>query len=376
MASKDIIESLKKTEILDKFKEITKPIIEKLNEIVEKAQSKKSFKIAMLTHDNPDADATSSLIAILRYLRKQGIENITIFANEESVSRETKVIKNKLGIDIKPLKEFSKRKYKAIILIDIESMDQSNIKIKPGYKPDLVLDHHNDESPFGATATIVTILLTILKYEIEKDLATALTVGIKTDTNDMSSTKVSKFDVLAYRQILAPLINDHLLKEIEKSGYSASYRTMLVNALDKYRFQEGSTVISGVGYIKPNQRTDLAKIANFLLEEEGIEKVIVLAIVENEIRDEEGNIIKHEKFVVPAARASTPTEDIGDLNKKVFGERAGGDSTKASGEIPLTDNEIKDIERAKQDDNHELLTGYFLDTLNRYKEKILEQETK
>jgi len=144
-------------------------------------------------------------------------------------------------------------------------------------------------------------------------------LGIKTDTNDLVSKKVSKFDILAYRKILSPLVNDQLLKEIVKCGYSASYRKILVNALEKYRYQEGSTVISGVGYIKPNQLTDLAKIANFILEEEGVEKVIVISIVEHERRDKEGNIVKY---------------------------------------------------------NYKLLEGYFLDILYRYQEKILEEETK
>lgn len=373
---KKFVDRMVQGEILDEFKEKEKTLVEKSNEIIEKAKDKKNFRVAMLTHDDPDLDAASSLIAATRFFHKQGVEDIEIFAREESVSREVKVIKDKIGIDIKPLEKFNRKRYKAVILIDAESVNQTNIKLKNGNQPDLIIDHHSEKSPFGATATIMTLLMKVFNIEIEEDLATALTAGIKQDTNNLASKKVSRFDILAYRKILASLVDDQLLKEIEECGYSASYRIMLVDALYRYRYQEGSTVISGVGYIKPNQRINLAKVANYLLKEEGVEKVFVLAIVENEIKDKEGNTTKYEKFIIPAARASTPTEDIGDLNKRVFGEKAGGDSAKASGEVPLDDDLIRDIERAKKDNNYRLLEGYFLDILNRYKEKILQEETK
>jgi len=367
---KKVIEKLTKDEIIEEFKELKKSIIEKL-------KSLKNKTIAIITHNNPDPDAVSSSFALKKFLCALGHkkENIQIFA-DGNLTREAKVIKEKLGGEILPLGKFNKKKHKTVILIDVSSINQGNLKLKNGNQPDLVIDHHSDEDPFGATATIIAFLMTIFDIEIDEDMATALTVGIKTDTNDLVSKKVSKFDILAYRKILSPLVNDQLLKEIVKCGYSASYRKILVNALEKYRYQEGSTVISGVGYIKPNQLTDLAKIANFILEEEGVEKVIVISIVEHERRDKEGNIVKYEKYIIPTARASTPTENIGDLNKKVFGEKAGGDSDKASGEVPLTNDEIKKIERAKKDHNYKLLEGYFLDILYRYQEKILEEETK
>jgi len=367
---KKIIERLTKDEIIDDFRELKKSTIEKLKNLKNKA-------IAIITHNNPDPDAISSALVVKKFLCALGHkkEDIHIFADGD-MTREAKVIKEKLGGEILPLAKFNKKKHKTVILIDVASINQNNLNLKNGNQPDLVIDHHGDEDPFGSTATIITLLMTVFDIEIDEEAATALTVGIKTDTNDLSSKKVSKFDILAYRKILSPLVNDQLLKEIVKCGYSASYRKMLVNALEKYRYQEGSTVITGVGYIKPNQLTDLAKVADFILEEEGVEKVVVIPIVENEKRDKEGNIIEHEKYIVPTARASTPTENIGDLNQRVFGKKAGGDSDKASGRVPLSDEAIKNIERAKADNNQKLLDGYFLDILNRYKEKILEEETK
>lgn len=356
--------------ILERFQEIAKPLIEKLKWIVEEC---KETPVAIITHDNPDPDAVSSVLVIKRYLRHQGVK-AEIIADEDSFSRESKVIVNKIGIEIKPLKEFDKDKYKAVILVDAASINQSNVNIKE-IEPDLIIDHHRDEDPYESTATIVTLLMTTFGFELSKELATALYTGLELDTIGLTSGKFTDFDKLAYK-ILSNLLDFELRVEIIQAGYSPSYLEMLEKAISKskYFYREGNTVISGVGYISDRQRTDLAKIANFLLLLDGVEKVIVLPIVEREVKDSEGNVISYEKFIVPTIRSSTPTENAGDLCKRVFGEKvAGGDPVKASGEIPLDPKMIKQVEQAKQDKNEKLLEGYFIEILNRYKEKILEE---
>jgi len=375
---KKFVEKMVQGEILDEFKEKEKALIEKLNEIIKKAKDTKSFRIAMLTHDNPDLDAASSLEAGTRFFQKQGVENIEAFAHEESIPPETKAIKEKIGIEIQPLEKFNRKRFKAVILFDAASINQANVKLKNGSQPDLIIDHHNDKNPYGSTATIMTLLMKVFDVEIDEDLATALTAGIQQDTNDLASKKVSKFDRLAFRKILASLVDDQLLKEIVECGYSDSFFEMLGKAISKpYYYQEGTTIITGVGYIKPNQRTDLAKLADFLLEKRSVDKVVVLGEIESEKKDEEGNITAYKKSVIPVVRSSTATQSAGELSKLVFGdERAGGDAAKASGEVPLNDDEIKEIERAKRDMNHTLLEGLFIDILNKYKGKVLEKETK
>lgn len=375
---KKFVDKMVQTEILKEFKEREKALIEKVNEIIEKAKGKKNFRIAMLTHDDPDLDAASSLEAGTRLFQKQGAENVEAFAHEKSISPETKAMKEKIGIEIQPLEKFNRKRFKAVILLDAASIDQANVKLKNGNQPDAIIDHHNDKNPYGSTATIMTLLMKVSDVEIEEDLATALTAGIQQDTNDLASKKVSKFDRLAYRKILASLVDDQLLKEIVECGYSDSFFELLKKALSEaYFYQEGTTIITGVGYIKPNQRTDLAKLADFLLEKRSVDKVVVLGEIENEEKDEEGNITAYKKSVIPVVRSSTATQSAGELSKLVFGEeRAGGDAAKASGEIPLNDDEIKDIERAKKDMNHTLLEGLFIDILNKYKGKVLEEETK
>jgi len=355
--------------ILKKFQKTAKPIIEKLKLIVEQY---KEAPVAIITHNNPDPDAVSSALVMKKYLRHQGVK-AEIIADEDSFSRESKVIANKIGVEIKPLKEFDKNKYKAVILVDA-SANQPNVCIR-GVEPDLVIDHHNDEAPYESTATIVTLLMTALDFELSKELATALYVGLETDTMQWTADKFTEFDDLAYK-ILASLRDAKLRREIVQAGYSATYLKMLENAISRYFCKEESTVISGVGYIDSKQRTNLARIADFLLNMDGVEKVVVIAVIETEIKDAEGNVVCYEKFIVPATRTSTGTENAGDLNRKVFGANvAGGDSVKASGAIRLDTTMAKLIEQAEKDGNQETLEKYFRDILNLYKKKILDEQT-
>ncbi len=360
-------------DILKRFKEIAKPIIEKLNEIVETFKNSKTAKVAIITHNNPDPDAMASTLVIKKYLRSKNVQ-VEILADEEGASRETKVIINKIGIEIRPPEELNKNIYKAIILVDVASINQSNISIK-GVEPDLIIDHHRDEDPYESTATIITLLMSVLGFELEKDLATALYTGLELDTIGLTSGKFTDFDELAYK-ILSDLLDFRLRVEIIQAGYSLSYLEMLDNAI-KYLDQKGNTIISSVGYISDRQKTDLSKIANFFLLMDGVEKVIVLAIVTKEKRDSEGNIVAYEKFMVPAVRSSSPVENAGDLCKRVFGEKvSGGDPVKASGQVKLDPKLVKLIDQAKKDDNEKALEGYIVHILNRCKEKILEEETK
>ncbi len=355
-------------DILKKFKEIARPIIEKLKWIVD---TFKDTPVAILTHDNPDPDAISSALIIKKYLRSRGVI-AEIIADEDSFSRESKVIVNKIGLEIKPLKEFDRNKYKAVILIDA-SPNQSNV-IK-NIEPDLIIDHHDDEAPYESTATIITLLMTTLGFELSKELATALYVGLEIDTLQWTADKFTEFDDLAYK-ILAQLRDTELRKDIVQAGYSATYLKMLENAISKYFYKEESIVISGVGYIDGRQRTNLARIANFLLDMDGVEKVVVIAIIETEIKDAQGNVVHCEKFIVPATRSSTGIENAGDLNRKVFGEKlAGGDPVKASGAIKLDSTMAKLIEQAEEKGDQETLEKYFRDILKLYREKILDKQT-
>ncbi len=375
---KEIAENLLKTEALEEFKKIAKPIIEKLKEIIDKFQNKKNLKVAIITHDNADPDAISSCVVLQRYLREHNVES-DIFTNGGSQSRETKMLINSIGIKTHRFEEFDINKHTTIILIDVASLNQSNhhININKNIKPDLIIDHHSTDAPFESSATIITLLMTVMNFELKKDLATALYIGIDTDTNNGTTEKFTDFDDLAYFKILPPMIDNKLRIKIIESGSSEKEFEMLGNAASKYCLvRQGSTlIVTGVGYVDESNRSDIAKIATLLLK--FAKRVTVIGIVEIKIKDKEGNITSREFSIVPSIRSRTITENAGELSKKVFGEKAaGGDPVKASGEIKLGPTMVRLIEQAKQNKDEEALKKYFLEILKLYADKIVEEQTK
>lgn len=363
-----------KKEILERFKQVAEPIINKLNEIIQNLKNKKDQKVAIITHNVPDPDAISSALVLKRFLKSEGVETEVFTNNLEFISRETKTIINKIGIHITPPEQFNPDMHKSVILIDVASLNQSNVDPK-NLNVDLVIDHHNDETPFESTATIITLIMEVMGFELTKELATALLVGLEIDTLQCTAAKFTDFDDLACR-MLTNLRDINFRREIMQCGYSESFREILARALSQQYFKkEGSTVVSGVGFVPETQLSYLPKVANFILDEDGVERVTILAIVEKEVKDNDGNLVTHEYYIVPTTRSSSGIENAGELNKKVFGEKfAGGDPVKASGKIPLDPTMTMLIEQAKNSDE-KTLEKYFQDILNLYLEKILEKQT-
>jgi len=364
--------------ILDDFKECTQPIISKIKKLTEKIKTTKTLKIGIVTHDEPDPDAISASLGLKTIFQKQGIspERIEIFANDvDRIRLETKSLINKVNIGIKPLKKFNSKKHK-LVLVDIASTQQSNVSLHEHPSPELIIDHHNPESPFESSATIITLLMTILGYKINNSLATALHIGIDTDTNNATSEKFSKFDDLAYFKILPPLIDNELRRKIIHSDLSRKQFQILKNAYGKYCVHnEDGLIIAGVGYVDKTNKGDIARVADEFLRY--ARKVFVIGIMEVKSEGKKTGTILHEKFVALSTRSKTGTESAGEISKKVVGqEAAGGDTAKAGGLEKLGPILVKLIEQAKQKNNQDDLERYFLGILNLYKQKILEEQTK
>ncbi len=364
--------------ILEEFKEWAQPIIEKIKKLAEKIKNTKTLKIGIITHDEPDPDAISASLGLKIIFQKQGIspERIEIFAdNTDYMALGTKTLINTINVVIKPLEKFNLKKHKPV-LVDIGSLQQSNVSLGKNAEPELIIDHHNTESPFESSATIITLLMTIMEFRINKLLATALHLGIDTDTNDGTSEKFTDFDDLAYFKILPPLIDNKVRVKIKLPDPSKRQFEMLANALTKYCVvKEEGIIITGVGYIDETSKGDMAIIASELLK--FARKVFVIGIVETKSEDKKTGTILHKKFAVLSVRSKTGTENAGDISKKIFGNKeAGGDTVKAGGKISLDSSLIKLIEQARQDNDQEKLERYFKDILSLYKQEILEKQTK
>ncbi|RLG30899.1 potassium transporter TrkA, partial [Methanosarcinales archaeon] len=157
-----------------------------------------------------------------------------------------------------------------------------------------------------------------LGLPIEKELATALLHGIRTDTQGFKRN-TSPADLTA-AAFLYPLVDHTLLSQIETPPMSTETLDVLGEAI-RNRMIKGSYLISNVGFIR--DRDALVQAADYLLNLEGISTVIVFGLDEKKI-----HIVGRNKDV---------RVNIGAVLQEAFGDigTAGGHSTAGAAQVPL-----------------------------------------
>jgi nanoRNase/pAp phosphatase (c-di-AMP/oligoRNAs hydrolase) len=203
--------------------------------------------------------------------------------------------------------------------------------VESGTVPSLIIDHH-DPNPnvtcqyihqsFGSCSTIMYQILKHHKIEIDNVLATALYMGISTDTDDLKSEGTTEDDEKAFaelRQIIDP----------EKYLKIFNYPKPLALLMLRKRFyasfcNEGnSLIVANVGVINPQQRALMAELCEEMLELEGIETSVVMGLVD------EG--YEKPKYLVASFRSRTLAIDTQDFIKRVFLKKDGRKNAAASG---------------------------------------------
>lgn len=362
---------MKRIEIESTIRDLTKPTIKKIDEIVERINNSETLlKLALVSHRDPDPDAVVSLDGAEDMFHEQGLDRnkIEIFADGNSFSRKTSILIKQTKMKIKPLSEIDPKKH-LIVLIDVKSTHQANLFLKD-VKPVLILDHHNEKSPYASTATIITLLMYVLEQEINKERATALAIGIEIDTDNCTSRNFGKFDSLAYYKILSPIINPQFRKEVINCGYSKEFRKMKAKAsTDKneggYYYKKESVVVSGLGYIKYQQKTFVPIIAEEFPKEDNINTGISMAIM-----DDNG-----KESIIMSIRTSDKSKNAGKFIQKILGkECSGGDKNKAGGKKILDPITTKIIKQAKKDKDEKTLDDVFRLQLQFYLKKALEEQ--
>ena len=197
-----------------------------------------------------------------------------------------------------------------------------------GIKPIIVVDHHersgglspefHDIRKIGATASIYTSYLQQGMVELDKTdsfhvrCATALMHGIRSDTNDF--IRANEHDLLA-AAYLSNYYNPNLLSEIVTQARTKKVMDVIEKALAN-RVIKDSYSISGIGYLRQEERDAISQAADFLLTEENVHTVIVYGIIVND---------NQEELLNGSFRTSKLTIDADTFVKEAFGKSENGD---------------------------------------------------
>lgn len=192
----------------------------------------------------------------------------------------------------------------------------------------VIVDHHELQSrlspqfkdvrpDIGATATIYAQYLKAGIIELDKSnkvhtmMATALTHGIITDTRGFIRAKPEDFYAAAY---LSGYRDSDLLDQIMNQARSKQTMKVIHKALGSRETVESFSV-SGIGYLRAEDRDAIPQAADFLITEENVHTAIVYGIVSGE---------DWEESVIGSLRTNRITIDPDQFIKEVFGKDAKG----------------------------------------------------
>jgi nanoRNase/pAp phosphatase (c-di-AMP/oligoRNAs hydrolase) len=212
-----------------------------------------------------------------------------------------------------------------------------------GVKPLVIVDHHErqdrieavytDIRKIGATATIYTEyiregLLDLNKSDIQHvRLATALMHGIRSETAGLVRAREEEMEAATF---LVRYVDASMLEDILSVKRSKQVMDVIRMALENREIRE-SYSISGVGYLRSEDRDSIPQAADFLLTEENVHTAIVYGIIVKSDRE----------MVVGSMRTSKLTLNPDEFLKEALGATEqgryyGGGRRGAGGfEIPI-----------------------------------------
>jgi len=282
------------------------------------------------SHDNPDPDSIASSLGIVRMLTFLGVENIRAVHCGEISHPQNRAMINVLQMRIDKWDNIVVPDDALFVFVDC-SYNQKNMSIKN--TPQVVIDHHkiitnNKDVLFihdevGACSTLVfDLALSINSNQDEiighcfnpddegaKELATALAIGIKTDTSDFLAETTTADDFEAFH-----ILGRHLSYEKYNQIINYEYPPYVLD-YEQIAWQNKKTefqphFITGLGFVDESKSDCIPTIADKFMRLQGVQTVVIYGIVNSTIR--------------ASVRTSSASLDCQTLCDEVFGEGNGG----------------------------------------------------
>lgn len=302
---------------------------------------KRTGHLLVVMQDNPDPDSIASAMA-LRKLANSLSETRCSVAHGGRIGRgENRALVQYLGLNLRACSEIDFARFDLLATVDTQPGTGNN-SLPQGLIPDVVIDHHpfrrasraaqltDVRSRYGATSTILLEYLVQLGVTVDVPLATALLLGIRSDTQDLGR-EAAQADVDAVG-LLFPLANKRMLGEIQRGSVERAYFGMLMKGLESARVYAHS-IISALG---PIDNPDMiGEVADLLLRDEGTSWTMCSGLYEDKLlisvrtSDEDGRADKIIRRIVDGRGTG------------------GGHCSYAGGQIPLpkaTESEYKNLQ--------------------------------
>lgn len=307
-------------------------IVDKLGEVLEKHREEKQI---VVIQDFPDPDALSSAWAYQLIAANYDISCDIVYGGTLSHQENIALVR----LTALPAKRYINTNlqekdlsiYQGCVLIDSQGTNSQLYSVVRQAKIPLIvaIDHHSKQGELDAefidlrpqtraTATILTqyIQSGMLEFDSSNDnhiqCATALMHGLRSDTNRLMQAKEEDFIAAAY---LSRFYDSQLLNAVLQSARSRRVMNVIEQALRNRKITKNFS-ISGVGYLRYDDRDAIPQAADFLVTEEDIHTAVVYGIVHNEDDDKE--------LLIGSLRTTKITLDPDEFIKETLGQDAQG----------------------------------------------------
>lgn len=300
-----------------------------LRKLLEMTQADDSLLVLM--HGSPDPDAIASAMALAELLlRKKGLAHLTFAATEPFRRQQNRQLAHTMHLNIRLISQVDVGAYRRVALVDAQpSFFNSSLRISP----DMVFDHHPrtgdwdaplvDIRPqYGSLSTVMTEYLLDARVRISRNLHTALSYGIKTDTDNFDRDTITE-DISAY-SYHTRRANMRLIRRIELDQTPASYLKYFELAYRRMKYYRGRRI----GFLGHVESPDVCvQVADFYLRLIGTYFVMVAGIV-------------NDKLVI-IIRGDGYRQDCGTVAQRVCGILGQGGGHRSAARIEIAMDVLK-----------------------------------
>lgn len=299
--------------------------------------------VAIYTHDQPDPDSIASAYA-LQHLLTRRLEVDSIIAFGGTIGRATnRAMVELLGIRMHPISTVRFDEYGTHCMIDTQP-ETGNHSIPDDLPIAIAIDHHptrpdtrqatftDVRTEFGATSTMMFYYLKGAGLDLPTKLATALLIGIKSDTRGLER-EASEADLYAYLEIF-PRADLTLMARIESPRIPQRYFEAFHEALEVSALYDG-VVVADMGDVENPDM--VAEMADFFIPLDGADYALVMG--------------RNKGRLYLSLRTRSDEHDAGATIARVVGETgtAGGHGKMAGAQINLDEagSDVGDVLRRR-----------------------------
>jgi nanoRNase/pAp phosphatase (c-di-AMP/oligoRNAs hydrolase) len=253
-------------------------------------------RVAIFAHPVPDPDAIGSMMGLSWFMRKAFDVEVDCFYDGVISHPQNVSVVNLLDPELKNMEDFQTQNYALRMLVDTVPSHAAVGKNQVDF--DLVFDHHK-ETPNGGFRGIFVNLkagsccATIYQFiksrglafdsgnDRDSQIATAMMVGIATDTENLLSDDTTEYEFEAYWKLF-PYRDSDALKKIVNYKRPKSWVDAKANASREAVINGEGVGVVGLGFINSRQRDLIADVADEMSTWVNVETAIAFAVVDGD----------------------------------------------------------------------------------------------